>query len=61
MKLIGFFLIVIGLLGLGIGMVMFGDIGIAAIIGSLVGLLTGIGFWRLPGFVKRSLPQGGHQ
>ena len=44
-KIISIFLMLVGVGGMFIGSQMFGDIGLAAIIGSLVGLLSGIGFW----------------
>ena len=47
MKSIGISLIIIGVLGVLMGAVMFGDIGIAAIIGSVVGILSGIGFIKI--------------
>lgn len=46
MKLIGILLIILGILGLLLGIMMFGDIGIAAIIGALSALLSGIGFLK---------------
>jgi hypothetical protein len=47
MKGIGIALIVVGALGMLLGMAMFGDIGIAAIIGSIVGILSGVGFLKV--------------
>jgi len=44
MKVIGILLIIIGVLGLAMGCMMFGDIGIACIIGAAAALLSGIGF-----------------
>ncbi|MCD8149508.1 MAG: hypothetical protein LUE92_08090 [Clostridiales bacterium] len=44
MRLIGILLIIVGIIGIAMGCVMFGDIGIACIIGALSGLLSGIGF-----------------
>lgn len=44
MKAIGILLIVLGAIGLIMGLMMFGDIGIACIIGALSALLSGIGF-----------------
>lgn len=44
MKVIGILLIVLGVIGIFMGMMMFGDIGIACIIGALAALLSGIGF-----------------
>ncbi len=42
--IIGILLIVLGVIGLAMGMIMFGDIGIACIVGALAALLSGIGF-----------------
>ena len=44
MKGIGITLIVIGMVGVLLAGLMFGDIGISALIGSVVGILSGIGF-----------------
>ncbi len=44
MKLIGILLIVLGVIGVLIGGMMFGDIGIACIVGALAAFLSGIGF-----------------
>ncbi len=44
MKVIGILLIVWGVLGILMGMMMFGDIGIACIVGAVSGLLSGVGF-----------------
>jgi len=44
MLVIGILLIILGAIGLLLGMMMFGDIGIACIIGALAALLSGIGF-----------------
>lgn len=44
MRLIGVLLIIVGVVGIAMGCVMFGDIGIACIIGALSGLLSGVGF-----------------
>ena len=44
MKVIGILLIILGGIGLLLGFMMFGDIGVAAIIGALSALLSGIGF-----------------
>lgn len=55
MKVIGGLLILVGLLGIAAGGMMFGDIGIAAMIAGVVGLLSGIGFWRVPKPVKQSI------
>jgi hypothetical protein len=47
MKLIGILLLVVGGIGLVMGGMMFGDIGMAAWIGSVAALLSGIGFLKL--------------
>ena len=44
MKAIGIILIVLGVLGIVMGLMMFGDIGLACIVGALSALLSGIGF-----------------
>ena len=44
MKVIGILLIILGIVGIFMGMMMFGDIGIACIVGALAALLSGIGF-----------------
>lgn len=44
MKVIAILLIILGAIGLLLGLMMFGDIGIACIIGALAALLSGIGF-----------------
>lgn len=44
MKAIAIILIVIGALGLFLSTLMFGDIGLAAAIGSVTALLSGVGF-----------------
>ena len=44
MKVIGILLIILGVLGVAMGGMMFGDIGIACIIGAAAALLSGIGF-----------------
>lgn len=47
-KVIGILLIILGISGVLLGLMMFGDIGIACIIGALGALLSGIGFVSLP-------------
>lgn len=47
MKVIGILLIIVGILGIGVGMMMFGDIGIACIVGAITALLSGIGFLKV--------------
>ena len=44
MKVIGIILIVWGGLGIIMGMMMFGDIGIACIVGAVAAILSGVGF-----------------
>jgi uncharacterized membrane protein len=44
MKTIGIILMVIGVIGVILGLMMFGDIGIAALIGAVTALVSGIGF-----------------
>ncbi|MDE6964562.1 MAG: hypothetical protein K2P30_13155, partial [Lachnospiraceae bacterium] len=41
-KIIGIILIVVGILGIFMGMMMFGDIGIACLVGAITALLSGI-------------------
>lgn len=44
MKIIGIIEIVLGVIGIMMGLMMFGDIGIACLVGALAALLSGIGF-----------------
>ncbi len=44
MLFIGIVLILVGVIGLFLGMLMFGDIGVACIIAAITALLSGIGF-----------------
>ena len=44
MKIIGILLIMVGIIGIMMGMFMFGDIGIACLVGAIGSLLSGIGF-----------------
>lgn len=44
MKVIGIILIVLGALGIFMGLMMFGDIGLACLVGALTAVLSGIGF-----------------
>lgn len=48
MKAIGILLIILGAVGIIMGLMMFGDIGIACIIGAVAALLSGIGFLLVP-------------
>ena len=52
MKFVGVLLIIIGILGLLVSTMMFGDIGFAASIGSTVGLISGIGFLKVSNAIK---------
>lgn len=45
MKLISILLIVLGIIGLLLSSLMFGDIGLAAAIGSITAILSGAGFF----------------
>lgn len=47
MKIIGILLIIVGVIGIFMGMMMFGDIGIACLVGAITALLTGIGFLQI--------------
>ena len=47
MKIIAILLLVVGGLGLILSTMMFGDIGIAAAIGAITAILTGIGFLKV--------------
>ena len=53
MKLFGIILIVIGGVGIILGGMMFGDIGIAAFIGAVTALGSGIGFLKLEKLLKK--------
>ena len=53
MRLIGILLILVGIACLGMGVMMFGDIGIACIIGALSALFSGIGFMIVAGKFRR--------
>lgn len=44
MLVIGILLIILGVIGIFMGLMMFGDIGVACIVGALSALLSGIGF-----------------
>lgn len=49
LKVIGILLIVLGVAGIGMGTLMFGDIGIACYVGAAAALLSGIGFFIISG------------
>ncbi|MCC8046651.1 MAG: hypothetical protein LUF35_05240 [Lachnospiraceae bacterium] len=53
MTVIGILLIILGIAGVGMGSIMFGDIGIACIVGGLAALLSGIGFMNVSGKLKK--------
>jgi len=44
MEFIGIILMIIGIAGIGMGSMMFGDIGVACIIAGMTALFSGIGF-----------------
>ena len=52
MKIIGILLIIVGIIGILMGMMMFGDIGIACMVGAVTALLSGIGFIIASGKIK---------
>ena len=43
-KTVGILLLIVGVLGILMGAMMFGDIGIACMVGAVSALLSGIGF-----------------
>lgn len=47
MKVISIILIVLGVLGLLLSTMMFGDIGVAAAIASITAILSGVGFMQV--------------
>ena len=47
MKIFGILLLIIGIIGVFLASMMFGDIGIAALIGAATAIVTGIGFIKL--------------
>lgn len=53
MKLIGILLILLGIVGIVMGAMMFGDIGIACIVGALSALLSGFGFFSVDKKIRR--------
>lgn len=52
MKVAGFLLILVGLIGIVAGSMMFGDIGIAALIAAFTALISGFGFFRIAGQIN---------
>lgn len=58
MKIIGILLILIGLIGILMSTIMFGDIGIACFIGAITALLSGFGFISLSKQLKQIKHKG---
>ncbi len=52
MKVIGILLLIVGIIGIILGSMMFGDIGIAAFIGAAGSVLSGIGFLQVAKITK---------
>ena len=52
MKVIGIILIIWGVIGLILGSMMFGDIGLAAIVGAVSAILSGVGFVTINRVIK---------
>ena len=52
MKIIGILLLVLGVIGVLLGAMMFGDIGIAAMISAFTAILSGVGFIKLSKLLK---------
>ena len=44
MMILGIILIIWGIIGIAMGMMMFGDIGVACIVGAVTAILCGVGF-----------------
>ena len=57
MKIIGILLIIVGMIGILLGAMMFGDIGVAAMIGAFAALLSGVGFILCAKAIKTISPQ----
>lgn len=53
MKLIGILLILLGIVGIVMGAMMFGDIGLACIVGAISALLSGVGFLSVDKKMKK--------
>lgn len=54
MKVVGILLIILGVIGIAIGLMMFGDIGVACIVGALAALLSGFGFLSVNNMLNSS-------
>lgn len=52
MKGIGIAMIIFGIVGLGLGAMMFGDIGISCSYAAIVSILAGIGFVKANGAIE---------
>lgn len=52
-KVIGIILVVLGILGIFMGMMMFGDIGIACLVGAVTALLSGIALIQVANAIKK--------
>ncbi|MCL2438707.1 MAG: hypothetical protein FWE48_05445 [Coriobacteriia bacterium] len=53
MLVIGIILIIVGVIGLAMGSMMFGDIALAAMIGAAAAILSGIGFILANNAIKK--------
>ncbi len=53
MKVIGILLIILGIVGIVMGLMMFGDIGVACLVGAFAAMLSGIGFIVVSVKIKR--------
>lgn len=53
MKTVGIALIVWGVIGILMGSLMFGDIGIACMVGAVASILSGVGFLQADKQIKR--------
>ena len=56
-KVIGILLIIIGISGIFMGLMMFGDIGIACMVGAIGSLLSGIGFISISKKIKQLMEE----
>lgn len=57
MKIVSLLLVFLGVVGLGIGFMMPGDEGVAAGIGALASLFSGVGFWLVDHALNRPKPE----